>query len=80
MTKEPSTHQNSIVSFWSKPIRDRLSQSSLSPGQAAKRDLARYHALLDTLPGAAIDELDRDMDASLPDVIRRYACLTQEGI
>jgi hypothetical protein len=48
---EPSTHKNSIVSFWSKPIRARLEQSTLSPGQAAKRDLCRYHALLaDHLP------------------------------
>jgi hypothetical protein len=75
---DPSTHHNSIVSFWSKPIRDRLSGSSLSPGQAAKRDLARYHALIDALPDAARAELEHDPDALLADVIRRH--VTPEGI
>ena len=63
---EPSTHDNSIVSFWSKPIRDRLAQSTLSAGQAAKRDLARYHDMIDR----AMPELHPENAAEVVAIVR----------
>ena len=53
---EPRTNDNSHVQFWSQPIKRRLEQSTIGANQAAKRDLARYHALMDDhLPALPAD-------------------------
>ena len=44
---EPRTNDNSHVQFWSQPIKRRLEQSTIGANQAAKRDLSRYHAIVD---------------------------------
>jgi hypothetical protein len=46
--REPTETARGVVTFWSRPIRRRLEESTLSPGLAAKRDLERYHALIDS--------------------------------
>jgi hypothetical protein len=49
-----------VVSFYDRARKARLSAGTLSAGQAAKRDLARYHALLDaTLPAIPAADAER---------------------
>ena len=57
---EPRTNDNSHVQFWSQPIKRRLDQSTIGANQAAKRDLSRYHTLIDdALPAVTRQDAER---------------------